>query len=183
MKNNFLYVISGLLKKKKIKVNPNKVQPTPSKIRKTLFEWLTPFIKHKKCLDCFAGSGILSLEALSRKASHVTLIEKNYKNFKTIQNNLKKIKNNYYTIYNMDIFLWLKKQANKFDIIFIDPPYKNNFINELLYYIEKKKITKKDTLIYLETNIHQHLLNIPNLWCLYKKKNIKHHNYLLFIKK
>ncbi len=111
---NYLKIIGGKFKGKKIKIIKDKfTKPTLVGIRKTLFDWLNPYIKNFICLDCFAGSGILSLECISRKAKHVTLIEKKYKIFKNIKKNFQQINKKKYSIINIDILIWLKKKKKK----------------------------------------------------------------------
>ncbi len=179
---NYTKIISGKFKGTKIKILKNKnIRPTLCTIRKTLFDWLNPFIKKSKCLDCFAGSGILSLEAISRKAKHVTLIEKKYQISQNIIKNFQKIKIKNYSIFNIDIKTWLKKNKKKFNLIFIDPPYKKN-INDIIKLMIEKNIFKKKSLIYLETYKKNKLINIPNNWFLYKKKKTQNIKYKLFIK-
>ncbi len=182
---NHLKIIGGIFKGKKIKILKDKsTKPTLVGIRKTLFDWLNPFIKNFICLDCFAGSGILSLESISRRAKHVTVIEKKYKTFKNIKKNFKKIKKKKYSIINIDIFTWLKKKKKKkFDLIFIDAPYKNKNINLIIKLIEKNNFLKKKSFIYIETYKKNKLLNIPKKWILYKKKHTQNIKYKLFIKK
>ncbi len=177
-------IISGKFKGTNIKIlNDKLVKPTSSKIRQTLFNWLNPYIKNYVCLDCFAGSGILSFESISRKAKHVTLIEKKYKITKNIIKNFKKIKKEKYLIINIDILTWLKKNKKKFDLIFIDPPHKYNKINNLIQLIKKNKILKKNSFIYIETYKKNKFIDIPPKWHLYKKKKTGNIKYKLFIKK
>ncbi len=179
---NYIKIIGGKFKGIKIKTLKDKnIKPTLVTIRKTLFDWLNPFIKNFKCLDCFAGSGILSLESISRYAKHVTLIEKKYKIFKNIKNNFKKIKKKKYSIVNINILTWLKKKKIKYNLIFIDPPYKNNNINLIIKLINKNNLSKK-SFIYIETYKKNKILNIPKKWKLYKKKNTQNIKYQLFYK-
>ncbi len=172
-------IISGIYKGKKIYTIKNKIlKPTTSIIKKILFEWLNPFIKNKICLDCFAGTGSLSLESLSRKAKHVTLIEKNYKITKLIKKNFKNIKTKYFKIYKNNSIKWIKKNKKQFDIIFIDPPYNNNYINNIIQILKEKKIIKKQILVCIETFKNNNNIFIPKKWFLYKKK-IKNSTKLL----
>ncbi len=165
-------IISGKYKGKKIYTIKKKIlKPTISIIKKILFEWLNPFIKNKICLDCFAGTGSLSLESLSRKAKHVTLIENNYKIFKLIKKNFENIKKKYFKLYKINLIKWFNINKKKFDLIFIDPPYyNNNYINKIIKLIIKNKITKKKTFIYIETFKKNNNIIIPKKWFLYKKK-------------
>ncbi len=176
-------IISGKLKGKKIKILKDKsTKPTLSIIRKTLFDWLNPYIKNRICLDCFAGSGILSLESISRNVKHVTLIEKKYKTIKNIIKNFKNINKKKYSIINIDIISWLKKNKKKFNLIFIDPPYKYNKINILIKLIVNNGLLKKKSFIYIETYKKNKSINFPKEWYLHKKKKTSNIKYKLFIK-
>ncbi len=182
-KKNYTRIISGLYKGMIIKIPKNKkIRPTLITIKKTLFDWINNFIQNKKCLDCFSGSGSLSIESLSRKALHVTILEKNKKTIKIIKNNLKKINKKKYKIIKTNTIKWLKNNKIYFDIIFIDPPYKKNYINKIIKIIEKNKIAKKNSLIYIETYKNKKI-KIPNTWILYKKKKTQTSKHILYIHK
>lgn len=157
-------IISGNLKGIKINIPKNlNIRPTTSKTRKILFEWLNNFIKNKKCLDCFCGSGSLSIESISRKASHITILEINYKIIQILKKNLKNIKNKKFTIIKTNTIQWIKKnKKTAFDIIFIDPPYKmTNLLNKSINIIENNKLIKKKSLIYIETYRKNNIIKIP----------------------
>ncbi len=178
-------IISGNLKGIKINIPKNlNIRPTTSKTRKILFEWLNNFIKNKKCLDCFCGSGSLSIESISRKASHITILEINYKIIQILKKNLKNIKNKKFTIIKTNTIQWIKKnKKTAFDIIFIDPPYnKKNILNITIKYLEKNKHTKKNSFIYIETYKKNITLKTPETWIIYKKKINKNNKHLLYFK-
>ncbi len=182
-KNN-LRIISGNFKGKKIITSNNKnIRPTTSLIRKIIFEWLNKYIYKSKCLDCFAGTGILSIEAISRKASHVTILEKSYKNIKNIKKNIKFIPKNKYSLINIDTIKWLKKKQNKkYNILFIDPPYKKNYINIIIKLIQKTKIIKKKFFIYIESLKKENII-IPNNWIIYKIKYTQISKHIIYTNK
>ncbi len=177
-------IISGIYKNKKIyTLNNNKLKPTTSINKKILFEWINKNIINKKCIDCFAGTGSLSLEAISRKAKYTLLIEKNYKIANIIKKNFKNINKKKFKIKIKNSIKWLKKIKNiKYDIIFIDPPYeKINYINKIINIIEKNNIIKKKSLIYIETK-KNNKIKIPHQWILCKKKII-HSSIIMLYKK
>ncbi len=185
MKKKYIKIISGKYKNIHINTIINKnLKPTLSYIRKIIFNWLNKKIKNKICLDCFSGTGILSIESLSNNAKFVFLIEKNYKIYKNIKKNIKKIKNNNYKIINININTWLKKKKNiKFDIVFIDAPFNNkNILNNTIKLINKNNFLKKKSIIYIEINKKYNLI-IPKSWKIYKKKKIKNIKIYLFEKK
>ncbi len=186
MKKKYIKITSGILKNIHINTINNKLlKPTLVNIRKTLFNWINKYIKNKICLDCFSGSGILSIESLSNNAKFVIILEKNYKIYKNIKKNLKKINNKNYKIININTLIWLKKKNNIiFDIIFIDPPYNMyKILNKCINLIEKNNLIKKNSIIYIETNKKNNNINIPYSWKIYKKKYTQNNKYYLFIKK
>ena len=81
LKKGKVYIISGKLKGRKLSFkNSLNIRPTTNRIRETLFNWLSKYVENSHCLDCFAGSGALGLEAISRNAKFVTLLEIEKKN-------------------------------------------------------------------------------------------------------
>ncbi|CEN32030.1 Ribosomal RNA small subunit methyltransferase D [Candidatus Westeberhardia cardiocondylae] len=166
-------IISGKWKGRTLILPKNqpKLRPTKNQIRETLFNWLNPIIYKTRCLDCFAGSGILGLEAISRGASISFLLENNsiirnytIKNLQTL-----KIKNAISILTN-SIF-WLKKTKKIFDIVFIDPPFQKKTLLKKTIKILEKKILSKNAWIYIETNANSSTnVTIPKIWKKYKKK-------------
>ena len=125
-------VLSGKYKNREIKsISDNSVRPTPSSIKKSLFQILEPF-NGKKILDLFAGTGSLGIEALSRNALKATFVEKDKRIFKVLSSNLDRLCHKHeYEIINMDVFSYIKKCSTKYDIIFADPPYNSVLFKEL----------------------------------------------------
>lgn len=128
-------ITGGKFKGRKIKtVKSNDVRPTSSKMRESLFSILNSLgfdLEGKVFLDLFAGSGIMGLEAISRGCSKAVFIEKNYSVYALIKNNLKALAIDA-EIYKQDALRFLDKTDNKFDIIFIDPPYFEGYYDKIL---------------------------------------------------
>ncbi len=123
-------IIAGEYRHRKISVvSAENLRPTSSRIRETLFNWLTPDIIGKNCLDLFAGSGILGLEALSRGAQRVTFVEKNRDAFRQLQKSCQQLKIAQADIIHGD---YTKALAGSYDIIFLDPPYALRLLPQLL---------------------------------------------------
>ncbi|WP_343128628.1 16S rRNA (guanine(966)-N(2))-methyltransferase RsmD [Buchnera aphidicola (Kurisakia onigurumii)] len=183
-KKIYLRIISGKFGSRKIHAFYNKdMRPTTSIIRETLFNWLDPHIIGSNCLDCFSGSGILGIEAISRNASSVVSLENKKKNFLSIKSNLKKLSIQNLKIIYTNTLHWLKKNNFKYDIIFIDPPFHLNLINQTIFFLYTKKYTKKNTLIYIEYSYKNSTIKIPETWILYKKKKSGTTIYSLYINK
>ena len=148
-------IIGGKWKKKSLNVIYKKrVRPTPSRIRETLFNWLAFRIdlRDSEVLDLFAGSGALGIEAASRGANHVNMIESNSRNAREISFFLSNLENtDNIELDCEDALLWLEKNKKKtFDLIFLDPPYDSKLI-ELTLPILKERLNNNG-LIYVEYN-------------------------------
>ena len=138
-------VNAGKYKGRKIE-EPNPLVTRPSKdiVKVGLFNIIRNDISNSEFLDLFGGSGQIGIEALSRNAKKVYFVEKDKNSFKVLKNNLSYIDSNDYVLINNDFNLFLESIKNKikFDIIFLDPPYKmeindlfisnliNNFLND-----------------------------------------------------
>lgn len=146
-------IIGGVYRGKKIHFPAiDGLRPTPDRVRETLFNWLMNDIHDTRCLDAFAGSGALGLEAFSRGASEVVLIEQS----SAAHANLKKIidqfeNNNKLKIIKANAINYLKEQQKAFDIIFLDPPFAKNLIPECLALIVKNQLLRKGGLLYTES--------------------------------
>jgi|TARA_B110000285_G_scaffold1277_2_gene1393 16S rRNA (guanine966-N2)-methyltransferase len=153
IKNNTFKIISGNLKGRKFKFpDAEGLRPTPGKTRETLFNWLQFNIADKTILDPFAGSGALSLEAISRGAKKVCLVEKNKKVFKNLESNFKLINSDQYQLNNDDSIIFLDKQnTTPFDLVFLDPPFNQNLLASILGLLSKKNYLHHKTQIYIES--------------------------------
>lgn len=183
--NNEIKIIGGKWKRRKINFlgKERNLRPTISRIKETLFNWLDPYIVNFKCLDCYAGSGSLSLEALSRQAHSVTLLEKNYK----IVNQLKKVfidfKINNGKIIYTDTLFWLKKKGIPYDLIFIDAPFYKNMVEKTIYLLEKNQWLSNQSLIYVECESKLKKIHIPSNWYVYREKHTKKITFRLYFRK
>lgn len=137
------------------------IRPTLNKVRETLFNWLNQNLYDKKCLDLFAGSGSLGIESLSRFAKYVFFVEKNKVLIKDLKFNLNKLKisNDLYKIYNTDGINFLKDNKERFDVIFLDPPYESDILNNCLNIIVENKQLYENTSIYVE---YEKNINLDN---------------------
>lgn len=155
---NTLRIIGGEWRSRKLPfVDAPGLRPTPDRIRETLFNWLQADIHDAVCLDMFAGSGALGLEALSRGAKEVLFIEKNTVCAKQLCENLTLLSAKADVIQG-DALSFLaftgdttKDTLNKvFDVVFLDPPYRQGLIEESLHYLISEKLIDKHSLVYLE---------------------------------
>ncbi len=146
-------IIGGSLKGSKLPYRPNKfIRPTESKTKETLFNWLLNDLEGKNCLDMFAGTGSLGIEALSRGAKKVVFIEKQKDLYESLLVNLKRLKvHDYGEVLRGNAFsLDLEKLSLKFDLIFIDPPFRENLVLPSIELINSNDILPPNALIYIE---------------------------------
>ncbi len=158
-KTNTLRIIGGDWRSRKLSfIDAQGLRPTPDRIRETLFNWLQAYIHGANCLDLFAGSGILGLEALSRGAAQVDFVEMNKVVAKQLECNLELLKSDA-KVHQEDALEFLKTHktskkggGGKLNIIFLDPPYRQNLLGEVLKVICDKEngLIDENTLIYLE---------------------------------
>ena len=101
-------------------------------MRETLFNWLGQTLYGRTCLDLFAGSGALGFEAASRGAERVVMVEQNPAVFRTLQDNAKKLGCANVFIEDQDGLKFALHDANRYDVIFLDPPFRSNCLPKLL---------------------------------------------------
>lgn len=147
---NILRIIGGDWRSRKLTfVDAIGLRPTPDRIRETLFNWLQGRVHGSRCLDLFAGSGALGLEALSRGAGELIFVEKNKAVATQLKRNLDALKSDA-LVYQDDALDFLQNQSQAFDIIFLDPPYRQGLLEKSLALINKQKLLQEHSLIYLE---------------------------------
>ncbi|MBT1248168.1 MULTISPECIES: 16S rRNA (guanine(966)-N(2))-methyltransferase RsmD [unclassified Thermosipho (in: thermotogales)] len=132
-----LYIESGKFKGTKIETVPNvKTRYTPSIVRLALVNMLD--LEGKNVLDLCAGSGVVGIEFLSNGAGLVTFVDVSAKSVKTINKNINKINlKEKIKIVKKDARVFLRTSKDKYDIVFMDPPFGLGIVNELLQYTHK----------------------------------------------
>ncbi|MDC0239581.1 16S rRNA (guanine(966)-N(2))-methyltransferase RsmD [Candidatus Thioglobus sp.] len=128
------------------------LRPTPGKIRETLFNWLQFDILNKTVLDPYAGSGALSLEAISRGAKEVYVIEKDREVYEKLKSNFKFLDSGQYTIINEDAITHLTKPSKQsFDLVFLDPPFTKNLLLQSIKKLSSNNYINSQSQIYIES--------------------------------
>ncbi|MBW0454269.1 MAG: 16S rRNA (guanine(966)-N(2))-methyltransferase RsmD [Candidatus Kinetoplastibacterium crithidii] len=171
MTNNSVYIISGIYKNTKITFPKiDGLRPTPNRVKETLFNWINNKwnnnFTNKTILDLFAGSGSLGFEAASRGASFVQMVEYNKQAVKSIQLVCKKISLEQVNIFSGKAIDFLQqKKLKQFDLILLDPPFKNNEFEKIWYYLPRA--LNNNSIVYIETNS---IIEIPNYLNLIRTK-------------
>lgn len=180
--SNQLRIIGGEWRGRKLRFPdaPN-LRPTPDRVRETIFNWLAPTIHGARCLDLFAGSGALGLEALSRGAAFTTFVDSHKKAAQALKEHLLLLNANQQAeVLHIDSVKFLKNNAQPYDLIFLDPPYHLDFMEKVVPLLEENGWLADNALLYLEIEKRQSLPGLPSNWQQLKEKTAGEVNYFLF---
>lgn len=147
-------IISGSRRGKKLlEFEGQDVRPTTDRVKESIFNLIQSYVAESVCLDMFAGSGALSFEAVSRGATRVVMLDKDKRSINIIRKNAENLD---FTaeceIINTDAFTYAKQAREKFDIIFLDPPYNKGFIEPILSEIVKNELLNDEGIVVLESD-------------------------------
>jgi 16S rRNA (guanine966-N2)-methyltransferase len=172
-------IIAGKYKGRKLPVlMAEGLRPTTDRVKETVFNWLMPYIAQANCLDCFAGSGSLGFEALSRGADEVTLVELNRAAANQLLENKDLLKANNINVINDNALVFLKndplkpkltaKSDKAFDLVFLDPPFRKQLVEQAAQLLNNFGLAEQ-ALIYVEMEAESTQV-IPANWQLIKEK-------------
>jgi 16S rRNA (guanine966-N2)-methyltransferase len=108
------------------------LRPTPDRVRETLFNWLGQELGGLACLDLYAGSGALGFEAASRGAARVLMIERDRAALRMLERNRAALDAAQIEIVRADALAWLRSAGERFDVVFVDPPYAQRALRRVL---------------------------------------------------
>jgi len=149
------------------------LRPSGDRVRETLFNWLQPRIAGAVCADLYAGSGALGLEAASRGAASVVLIERHPLAATQLEENIRTLGATQVTLNQGDVMGWLQRQAPAtFDLLFADPPFEALVHGELLSAIAGSGCLKPGGLLYLESAADGEVLAPPPGWVCWREQRI-----------
>lgn len=177
MYRNKIRIISGQWRRRQIEFPDGEgLRPTPDRLRETLFNWLGQELTGLNCLDLFAGSGALGFEAASRGAIKVTMIELSRSAYQALQANKQVLSASSTQIINSDARQFLSRDAQLYDVIFVDPPFASSLASEILPLLLNR--LTPDGLVYLECN------TLPDLagWQIHRQGKAGQVQYLLLKK-
>ncbi|WP_150538703.1 16S rRNA (guanine(966)-N(2))-methyltransferase RsmD [Actinobacillus vicugnae] len=167
-------IIAGLWRGRKLPVlNAEGLRPTTDRVKETLFNWLMNDVAGSRCLDCFAGSGSLGIEALSRQAQAVVFLEKFANAAKLLKQNITSLKTHNATVINTDTLQYLaqKNSEQGFEIVFVDPPFNHDLVPKVLMLLAENGWLAENALIYVETEKNHPPLELPANWQIIKEKS------------
>lgn len=160
-------VISGIAGGRKLKeIEGYDVRPTTDKVKESVFNIVQFSIEGRKVLDLFAGTGQLGIEAISRGAKKAIFVDQSTTSIKTVRENVKAVGfEKQCEIVQADACEYLRR-GEKFDLIFLDPPYDSTLLEKALQIIEQIDILNKGGIIVCESRIEKVL---PELKYPYEK--------------
>jgi 16S rRNA (guanine966-N2)-methyltransferase len=148
---NQLRIIAGAWRGRKLVFAPVAgLRPTPDRVRETLFNWLGLSVHGARCLDLFAGSGALGLEAASRGAAAVVLVDTDPLVVRTLREQVRVLDARQAHIVQASCERYLQGPAEPFDLVFLDPPYRQGALPGCMELLEQRGWLAPDAWIYLE---------------------------------
>lgn len=155
------------------------LRPTADRVRETLFNWLQMELAGAYCLDLFAGSGALGLEALSRGAAKVVMVERDINAARQIREHLQTLKAKHGYVENGDALQFLTQSATRFDIVFLDPPYALGHLQTCYRLLETGSWLKDGSLVCIEDSSNNPAPQLPSNWQLIRSKKAGNVAYYL----
>ena len=148
------------------------LRPTPDRVRETLFNWLQHDIAGARCLDLFAGSGALGLEALSRGAKELVFVEQAVAASRALQEQLTRLGGaTKGRVVEMGAARFLRSSPQAFDVVFLDPPFGRDALAEYVPMLDTGQWLKEGALVYLENQKTEGVPALPAHWELLKSKS------------
>ncbi len=177
-----LRIIGGDWRSRKLRFpDAGGVRPTPARTRETLFSWLAFQIVGSDCLDLFAGSGALGLEALSRGAATATLVDHTPALATALRDNLRLLKSSGGEVVCTEVESYLKQRNRPpFDIVFMDPPFRQGWLESLFPLLAQQEWIRPGSWIYVEHESEIPTPAAPGTWQLHRQKSAGQVTYSLF---
>ncbi|RAW65038.1 MULTISPECIES: 16S rRNA (guanine(966)-N(2))-methyltransferase [unclassified Photorhabdus] len=176
-------IIGGKWRGRKLPVPDSPgLRPTTDRVRETLFNWLAPIIQEAHCLDCYAGSGALGLEALSRYAAQVTLIEYEHNIAKQLSANLDLLNAQNAEVINDSALTYLSQLGTSYEVVFLDPPFRKGMLSETIKLLEEQNWLADESWIYVEAESESTAIDVPVNWQLHREKVAGQVAYRLYIR-
>jgi 16S rRNA (guanine966-N2)-methyltransferase len=144
------------------------VRPTPDRVRETLFNWLAPVIEGARCLDLYAGSGALGLEALSRGAARAVFVDRSGAALRQIAASLQLLQTDRGETTCRDALSYLEGRAAQFDVVFLDPPYNRGLLGPVAARLVERGWLAAGASIYLEHEADAAPPALPAGWRLFR---------------
>lgn len=171
-RSNTIRIIGGEHRGRKLRFPDVKgLRPTADRVRETLFNWLQASIPGAVCLDLFAGSGAIGLEALSRGAAKLVFCEQSAVAARSLQENIKSLGlQDSAVVQRMDARRLLRQSSDQwFDIVFLDPPFAAGLLSKICQQLEQSGCLAPNAFIYLEQDSSHPWPDLPSNWLLFRE--------------
>lgn len=157
------------------------LRPTAERVRETLFNWLAPVIEGMRCLDLYAGSGALGLEALSRGAKSVVFVEQASAAVDRLQESIRLLKAESTTVHAGDAVAFLRNAAPmRFDLVLLDPPFADDAVPDLCRLLVERGWLASGAQLYLEQDAARPRPTLPKGFSAEKEKQAGNVRFTLF---
>ena len=165
-------IIAGQWRGKRLEVaDKSGLRPTGDRVRETLFNWLAPVLVGARCLDLYAGTGALGLEAASRGAREVTLVERDPDLVTRLTANVRMLDaTNTVEVVQAEAMAWLRTARQPYDIVFLDPPFDGTALETALAELARGQWLSARATVYLEMSRHASLPALPVDWAVIREK-------------
>ncbi len=158
------------------------LRPTTDRVRETLFNWLQPVIHEAHCLDLFAGSGALGLEALSRGAAHCDFVDTSAASLRQIEQHLALLgADDRGHCHRGSADAFLRSTRHGYHVVFIDPPFGEDLVGPSCDLLASRRLLVDDARVYVETGAREPLPVTPPGWALHRDKTAGGVAYRLFV--
>jgi 16S rRNA (guanine966-N2)-methyltransferase len=151
------------------------LRPTPDRVRETLFNWLGQWLDGLSCLDLFAGSGALGFEAASRGATRVVMVESDRTAFASLEATRERIGARAVELVQGDALRYLAQGGERFDVVFLDPPFRQNALPAVFGQLERRLADKARVYVEADTPF-----DIGERWAELKRSRAGQVSYQLF---
>jgi 16S rRNA (guanine966-N2)-methyltransferase len=170
-RSNQVRIIAGQWRGRRVEFDDAEgLRPTPDRLRETLFNWLQPLIPGARCLDLFAGSGALGLEAASRGAAEVVLVERSARVVRKLREQVRQLGGAMVEVMHADAIRWLDGPVRPYDVVFLDPPYAHpELLREACRKLDQGGWLASGARVYLESPRGRGL-DLPGAWRVLREK-------------
>jgi 16S rRNA (guanine966-N2)-methyltransferase len=168
-----LRIVAGIWRSRLLEIaDVPGLRPTAERVRETVFNWLTPHLAGARCLDLFAGTGALGLEALSRGAAEALFVEASPVAVRMLRRNIATLEAKKASVRATDARKYLLNAgADQFDIIFLDPPFADELLGDLCKILGESSILAANALVYIEEDKAKPEAVLPADWQILKTKS------------
>ena len=183
-KTGQLRIIGGQWRSRKLAFpDVEGLRPTPDRVRETLFNWLQSVVPGVRCLDLFAGSGALGLEALSRGAAWAVFVDQDVVAARCLREHLQTLRATDAQVMQADVLAYLQGVAQTFDVVFIDPPYRHyDLLQDCCARLESGDWLAPQAYVYLETESSREVPPLPLNWQVIRSKKAGQVGYHLVLR-